>query len=262
MAKQVFKPRKLKSPLLWIGGKTLARPQIEQHFPPGLIEMVSPFFGGGGMEVYLASQGTRVHGYDADPRLVNFWRYALRDGVRVRMAAREFWPIDSAAKQRELREQMMTEPMGLRLAAIFYAVSRASFYGDVYGSGAAINSPRFTRRSMHDLNSFKLPTLSVENASFQVSLARHPGLFAYVDPPYLMDREYYAPEFRGFPHEELARLLKRRGNWIMSNADNAEVRDLYAGHTFVSPTWYRGTEGKGSPVNELLVFSRDLQPKS
>ena len=73
------------------------------------------------MEVHLASRGVRVHGYDADPRLVNFWRCAPRPRAGPHGSTRVL--ADTAAKQHALRDLSMKEPMGLGLSVRFYAVS-------------------------------------------------------------------------------------------------------------------------------------------
>ena len=39
--------------------------------------MVSPFFGGGSIEIHYAAQGVRVHGYDIFEPLANFWEQVL-----------------------------------------------------------------------------------------------------------------------------------------------------------------------------------------
>ena len=254
---QRFRKRKLKSPLIWIGGKSRALEKITSHFPP-VTEMVFPFLGGGSIEVHMAGRGVRVHAYDIDPRLVNFWQYTLRDPVRVRIAAREFWPITNSERYNKLFDEMMRAKFDLRGAALFYVVARFSYSGDVYGSGRNTNG-RFTRRLMHDLDLLAGKPIRVLKRDFRVSLAINPDLFAYIDPPYLMEREYYCPEAKDFAHNDLAAILKNRGNWIMSNRNNEAVRDLYAGFHIKEVQWKYGV-GTDKKSQELLIFSHDLKP--
>ncbi|NSX83447.1 hypothetical protein GOM44_03330 [Wolbachia endosymbiont of Atemnus politus] len=41
--------------------------------------MLSPFIGGGSIELALASRVTKVYGYDAFEPLVRFWQVILKD---------------------------------------------------------------------------------------------------------------------------------------------------------------------------------------
>ena len=67
--------RKLRSPLRYPGGKSRAAkhlvPMIEAM---GVTKMVSPFFGGGSVELECAARGIRVHGYDLFRPVVCVWQ--------------------------------------------------------------------------------------------------------------------------------------------------------------------------------------------
>ena len=73
----------MKSLLRYPGGKTRALKHIIPYFPKNLTEIVSPFFGGGSIEIHYASQGVRVHGYEIFEPLVNFWQQVLENPKRV-----------------------------------------------------------------------------------------------------------------------------------------------------------------------------------
>ena len=69
-----------KSPLRYPGGQTLAIPDLLLLFLAGVDVLVSPFFGGGSLELELLTQGLvgRVIAYDAFYPLVTFWNMLLR----------------------------------------------------------------------------------------------------------------------------------------------------------------------------------------
>ena len=73
----------MKSLLRYPGGKTRALKHITPYFPKNLTEIVSPFFGGGSIEIHYADQGVRVHGYEIFEPLVNFWQQVLKDPEEV-----------------------------------------------------------------------------------------------------------------------------------------------------------------------------------
>ena len=72
--------RYAKSPLRYGGGKSLAVGLILEHFPNDLCRVISPFIGGGSVEVAAALElGLEVKAFDIFDILVNFWQVLLRD---------------------------------------------------------------------------------------------------------------------------------------------------------------------------------------
>ncbi len=69
--KQVFTSR---SPLRYPGGKTRGISFITQYFPTNITEMISPFFGGGSIELHMAAKGITVLGFDVFQPLIEFWQ--------------------------------------------------------------------------------------------------------------------------------------------------------------------------------------------
>lgn len=245
------KPHKNETPLIWIGGKSRAIAHITAHFPSDLVEMVSPFVGGGSIEVHMAAQGVQVHAYDGDQLVAGCWDYVLRDASRVQSECRKLYPIDSREKFDRLAARMHSLPNCLERAALHLALVRAS-YGASPEGGMSPQSRRFNRRTLWKLRGLDVPMMSVRWANFHESLARHPDVFAYLDPPYLLpqNRNYYRPNF---DHDQFFEAIKDRPNWVQSNADNQLVRERYAGFRLVPLEWAYGTR-RGS--SELLIFSR------
>jgi DNA adenine methylase len=69
----------VKSPLRYPGGKYRAIELITSLVPSGVTELVSPFFGGGSIELNCAANGIRVYGYDSFKPLVAFWKLLQSD---------------------------------------------------------------------------------------------------------------------------------------------------------------------------------------
>lgn len=250
--------RNLKSPVNYLGGKGRGAQIIAGQFPPDLTEMVSPFFGGGGLEIQMAQSGVRVHGYDGDPVVAGFWEYCLRDSTRVKQCARQYYPITTKEQFRSLRDAVFSMPHSLERAAMWYAMNRAAFGGiSNHRASQSVKSQRFTRRAMHDLDAFKLPNLSVRWAGFHESLARHPDLFAYLDPPYSFEdgREFYRAAFN---NKQFFDTIKDRPSWIQSNTDNQRVRELYRDFQIISVNWKYGLR---DGCSEVLIFSKNLAPR-
>ena len=67
------------SPLRYGGGKSLAVGKIIEHLPATLPKVVSPFFGGGSVEIAIAKElNVPVQGYDVFELLVNYWQNQIK----------------------------------------------------------------------------------------------------------------------------------------------------------------------------------------
>ena len=253
----------MRSALMYFGGKTRAVDIIRRHFPTRLTEMVSPFIGGGSIEIEMAKRRVRVHAYDAEPAVVCFWKYQLADPAALFAEVKrrgQVHPHEWLA----FRARLSTMEDSVERAALYYLVNRSAFQGGTLSAGRS-KTQRATRALMHDIRNFRAPKLSVECADFHVSLARHPGLFSYLDPPYLLQKQSAARCYgqngelhQKFDHEGLFDLVKDRSRWIMSQANSEKARSLYAG--------FKMTELKlalsgDHECKELLIFSRDLKPR-
>ena len=265
--RQAFLPRETLSPLRYPGGKGKVAARIMAHFPSGLGRLVSPFFGGGGLELFAAANGAQVFGYDAFEPLVNFWHRALVDSESVADEAEKYYPLQREEFNR-LCKSFRTMGDSTARAGAFFALNRASFAGNtfqgigIYYHRDGVDASAFTPLSLDWLRTFDGSGVSVEMADFQESIARHPDDFVYADPPYAVTNGrlygYNGELHRHFPHEELARTLLARGGWALSYNDCEMVRDLYAGCRLVEMSWgYRFECSRGRTGRELLILSRE-----
>ncbi len=72
-----------RSPLRYPGGKTRGVNLITGFFPKDLKTILSPFFGGGSIELFLAARGVQVLGYDIFLPLVEFWQCLQIDALQL-----------------------------------------------------------------------------------------------------------------------------------------------------------------------------------
>ena len=230
--------------------------------------MLSPFIGGGSIELQAASSGVRVYGYDAFSPLVDFWQALLKDPVALSNAVLSFYPM-LPEMYKELRtsfdESGWAGIDAAERAARYYAMNRSSFSGiGIYGSGMSPKTERFQRAHIEHLAKFSLPRLSVDLADFRESLAQHPNTFAYCDPPYFLDgKKLYGKLHDDFDHQELARQLKSRSRWLLSYDDCAEVRELYSDFRIEVVSWSYGMASTKKDFDgtskEVVILSNDLE---
>lgn len=250
-----------KSPLRYPGGKSRAVQSIIPLIPQGTTKMLSPFLGGGSIEIAAAHSGIKVFASDAFDDLYTFWTFLLADANLLANEVAKYHPL-SKTKFYELQKDIATST-GITKAAEFFVLNRSSFSGSTLSGGMSPNHPRFNEACIERLRSFKAPNLFVEKKDFQQALLDHPTLFAYLDPPYLIKNTLYGVKgdmHKGFDHEKLAQILSKRSNWILSYNDCPEVRSFYQKFHITTPAWAYGmSKDKGS--KEVLIFSPDIKVK-
>ena len=253
----------MKTPLRYPGGKSRAVKHILPYIPEDISRLCSPFFGGGSVELAVASRGTEVIGYDKLVPLVWFWQALCADNERLADEAdtlRQHHP-DFVLKGKPVRGLIKEDFIKLReelrdssfmfsyeKAAKFYAINRASFSGATFSGGWSKRASyaRFTQSSIDRLRRFNAENFRVDYADFQTSLPWHPRAFLYLDPPYLLPEDaamLYGQAgalHAGFNHMALYNLLSDRSDWVMSYNDCPEVRDLYSNRKIVTAEWAYG----------------------
>ena len=252
----------MKSLLRYPGGKTRALKHIVPYFPKNLTEMVSPFFGGGSIEIHYASQGTRVHGYDIFKPLANFWQQVLQHPKGLsNILQKNYHPCSKEKFYEHQEEQDSFVYDDIERAAMFYALNRSSFSGATMSGGysqqAAEN--RFTPSSIERLRNFVCPSLTVEQADFTDSLRRHDDeTFIYADPPYLLERSTLYGErgstHKDFDHQRLAEEIKKKNNWVISYNPHPEILELYRDYEIVYPEWAYGMSSD-KKSKEILILN-------
>lgn len=252
--------KSIKSPLRYPGGKSRAVKKIISILPPNLDVLVSPFFGGGSVELAMASQGTRVFGYDAFKPLVLFWQRTFKNPSTLARAVEKYYPLKKEEfyeLQRMMREKQIGDS---KTATIFFVLNRASFSGTTMSGGMSPGHKRFTKSAIEHLKDFKIKNLSVEFSDFSKSISYHKNNFLYCDPPYANGGALYGQRgdcHADFDHIHLAKLLKNRDKWILSYNDCGLVRDLYQGFKFVETEWTYGMSNN-KKSNEVIILSNDI----
>ncbi len=123
--------------------------------------------------------------------------------------------------------------------------------------------PRFTTSSIDRLANFRIDNLDVHHANFDESIKKSGKKLLYLDPPYMIDQRLYGNKgnlHNGFDHVGLAKILKKRTNWILSYNDSEKVADLYSGYDCYYPKWKYGMSNNKNS-SEVLITSHDIQER-
>lgn len=239
----------------WVGGKSRLLSRILPYVPDTIVNYYEPFLGGGAVFLACAPRVSgRSHLADLNEHLISAW-IALRDHqAELRPLLARYQENDSKEFYYRVRAEVPSSLIE-RAARFLYlnGVSWNHLWRENSKTGA-MNVPWGDRR----FKGIDEPTLAlignlladadIRSADFRDVIGRAAsGDFVYLDPPYLpvfskpeSEKEptakfnkYTAKTFEYDDLVELSKLcrdLSGKGvHWVMSNRDNALVKDLFAG---------------------------------
>lgn len=257
-----------KSPISWVGGKSLLAEQIVRRLPEH--QCYAEVFGGAAWVLFRKSPSKSEVLNDINVDLVTLYRviqHHLEEFVRcfkhMLIARDEF--------DRLMRVEPDTVTDIWRAARFFYLV-QTSF-------GSKIKRPTFgysttghprinllrIEETLSDAH-LRLAQVWIERLAYYEFITRYdrPHTLFYIDPPYFRCEDYYGDGiFSRDDFVRLAELLKSiQGRFIMSINDAPEIREWFSGFRIEEvKTRYSvaragsGKAGKGKPVTELLVMN-------
>lgn len=261
----------MKTPIRYAGGKSKAI-KIITPFVENETKIVSPFMGGGSLEVHWASMGKEVIGYDIFGALVNFWQVLLNKNQDLANKMNEIIPtsdeynrikeilikwdetqemLSSWKTQHYVRKDIVT--LDDITAAAYYYFNHNTSYGPGYlgwASSVYLKQDKWDKM-IENISKFNLPSLSVFKESFETVIPKHENDFLYLDPPYFLDKDSDNKMFTGiypmrnipvhhdgFNHEQLRDLLlNHKGNFVMSYNNCETIREYYKDFELFYPSW-------------------------
>jgi DNA adenine methylase len=261
----------MKTPIRYAGGKSRAIKIISPYLD-NETKIVSPFMGGGSLEVNWASKGIEVIGYDLFDVLVNFWNVLLNNNTElvnklktINPTPEEYSRIKEILMKWENTQGMLEgwktdhykrdEVVKLNdaTAAAYYFFNHNTSYGPGYlGWGSSVYLKKEKWDTMiKNIERFNLSTLSVKQGSFESVLPNHTNDTLYLDPPYYLDKDKDNKMFtgiypmrnipihhNGFNHELLRDLLlNHKGKFVLSYNNCETIREYYNDFEQVFPTW-------------------------
>lgn len=271
------------SPLRYAGGKSKAVKILKDFIPDDVQSVVSPFFGGGSFENFLALQGREVRGFDLCSPLVDFWVTYLECKDELFASAREMsrrilhprfhGEIDAETRKEqraifsEWKEIALGSGSQFERGCAYFALNRCAFSGMslIASPMSTVNiEKKFGAKALDNLENVRFAVQSVGYADCMDVIADAGKGFLYLDPPYVMETESKEAIYgkggdlhRGFNHEALCEVLKGyRGRWVLSYLDVPRIRELYAGCNFAEVTWrYTMKPGGERPQGKELVVT-------
>lgn len=250
-------------PLRYAGGKSLAVGYILEYIPDKLNKLISPFMGGGSVEIACAKElGLKVMGYDLFDLLVNYWQIQIQNPHRLANLLSKWEPtkkkyqlVKKRLNSHWNKEKPITDR--IELAAHYWFNHNLSYGPGFLGWMSSIYecSARY-QRLLKKVNDFKPGEISVKQATFEKIIPLHKKDFLYCDPPYYLNgdskmfrgiypQRNFPLHHNGFRHDKLRELLKQhQGGFILSYNDCKTIRNWYSDFEIKEVSW-QYTMGQG-----------------
>ncbi len=257
----------LKPPLKWAGGKRW----LVHHLTPiwaGFTEsrLVEPFVGG--LSVTLGLRPGRALLNDANPHLINFYKW-LKSGLHPDISMIN--SPEAYYSNRDRFNHLVREGKeGSKEAAeLFYYLNRTCYNGLCrFNRSGSFNTPMGRYKTINYLQDFQPYSQLMQGWEFAVgdfeTLNTRSTDFVYADPPYDGSFNQYSREIFGWSDQvRLAKWLVRlQGPVVLSNLASARIVKLYRGLGFTlrfykAPRMINST-GNRSPAKEVLAL-RNLE---
>ena len=286
----------IRTPVSWVGNKTIILPEIYASFPLQYERYIEPFGGSGA--VLLGKPPDKFEVYnDRNQNLVNLFRcmkerpMALiqelgfltlnsRDDFRILKTffKKESFEDKFLRQELELTKIMLPdiqadeiielyrknmEDYDIRKAALFLKLLRYSYSstGKSYGCQPFSFLNLFT---LIENVGKRLTNTVIENQDFEILIRHYDriGAFFYCDPPYFTTEKMYQCRFTPDDHLRLFRVLSSiKGKVLLSYNDCPEVKEIYKDFYFYSFKRIHSMAQKyeaGKEFGEILIANYDL----
>ena len=250
------------SPIRYAGGKSLAVGHVIELLPDRIKKVVSPFLGGGSIEIAMSQQlGLKVIGYDIFDILCNYWQYQInnpkllyKELVKIKPNKKNFERIRLILND-VWRKGLKLKPLDL---AVYYVYNFNLSYGPGFmgwTSNIYLKEKKY-KPMIEKIRDFKPGDLKVKCDDFENVIKKHKNEFLYCDPPYYIGED--SKMFKGiypmrnipvhhknFNHEKLRDLLtQHKGGFILSYNNCPTIRKYYKSFKKTYPAW-QYTMGQG-----------------
>ncbi len=254
------KSQEPKSPLAWVGGKSLLTSTIIPLIPPHTCYV--EVFAGAAWVLFRKPESKSEIINDINGELVTLYR-VLQNHKQAFVDYFANWLCTRADFERLKAIDPATLTDIQRAARFFYLVKLsfgAKATGQTFGV-ARTTKPRLNLLELDaDLEAAhkRLARVFVENRPYEQLIKLHdtPATFFYLDPPYWDCEDVYGKGL--FNKDDFVRLrdqlAKAKGKWMVSINDVPQIRALFKDFNIREvATMYSLSAGAKKPVTELLI---------
>ena len=258
-----------RTPLTYIGGKSVIYNRVMDLLPDGTDLLVSPFSGAAGLELKIAASGIQVRCHDIHPPNAHLFTLFNGESDKVVEAAKRLYPLsreDFIRYGSGQGEEWSAIECPYERAAVYWMASKQGYGGRNFTSTPATSPSNIGRREYFDhpdWRGWRNRNFTYREQCWRDTLAEYPDAVLYCDPPYVEKESFYG--WKGgqpiFPHEEFRDAMgARTAFWMISYAPHPVVEDLYADFNIIRMQWTNMVSGRGgrqSKMDELLITNSD-----
>lgn len=234
--------QRLRSPIIWFGGKGAMVPKLISLFPPNeLYDVYGEVFGGGASLLFAKQPSPKEFYNDLDKGAVEFFRM-LKDATKFERFYRLVCLTPySRAEYIHDRDTWEDEQDDVLRAYKWFIVARMSFSG-AFGGGWRFKLYTTTRNmvgtaggwqsiiEMLPLIHERLANVEIMNKSFEDVIPQYNNerTFLYLDPPYILDTRRsggYKHEMTNDDHRRLVDMIRDFKGMVMLSGYRHEIYD-------------------------------------
>src|SRR3990167_4724830 len=178
------------SSIRYAGGKSLAVGHILELLPDNVTKIISPFFGGGSVEIAMSKYlDLEVRGYEIFDILCNYWKFQIEQPKLLYEELKKLKPNKEEFERIRLilndvwKKKIVLDPLTL---AVYYVYNFNLSYGPGFMSWSSkiyLNDKRY-KAIIERIRDFKPKNLKVECSDFREVTKKYSNDFMYLDPPY------------------------------------------------------------------------------
>ena len=255
------------SPLRYAGGKSLAVGYITEEIPADTKRIISPFLGGGSLEVALNTKlGIEIIASDVLKPLVIYWNEQINNKENLYKELKKLRPNkDTYTEVKTQLNEYWREGKkftDLEVATMYFFNHNLSYGPSFLGWASSV----YLDESKYDnmigkVRDFEVKaTFRVSCESFEGLFKRYPNDFFYCDPPYMLKEDCptslmfagiypqrnFPHDHKGFNHHLLYECIRRhKGGFVLSYNDCEKIKDLYGDYYPIKRLSWQYTMGQG-----------------
>ena len=249
-----------KSPLTYPNDRPLAVSFLASQIPEGVDSIVTPFLGGGSLELGLSARGYRVSAYTQYRLLYDFWQCIMTNPEKMYQMASTFYPIGEQKLFSVLQKKVYQPDYEYLRSSLFYVLNLCAEEGRATSGGMERGTPRFNQVRLSQLANF-------ETTPFQIELGDYPQALDTSDflvcsmPDYMkvnLPNAVIIPENPQINHKKFKRLLEESNScgWALLYRYHEGLVDLYSDHQVILlGEGYRPTSNPSRAVEVMIVGS-------
>jgi DNA adenine methylase len=251
------------SPLRYAGGKSLAVGLIIEKIPDDTERLISPFLGGGCIEIAAAKElGLDVYAFDIFDLLINYWQVQLSRPEKLFCELAKLKP--TACEFKRVKEVLKAHWLGLEkiddkiMLAAYYYFNHNTSYGPGFLSWPSYVYLQEKKYGaiLEKVRNTKIKNMQAHCDTFENVFKKYTDDFFYCDPPYFLDgdskmfkgiypQRNFPIHHKNFDHKLLRDCLaSHKGKFILSYNDCGAIRKWYKGFKILEVGW-QYTMGQG-----------------